>query len=171
MFSFEPKNERNYFLISALASKNESNQNNEGTLGSILRISFDQAVEFPRMLLVIKIDFFFQCTVDHSALFYENKKVFQYETSYSVIFFLNPIWFSNLWGLTSWSKFCSENKEPLLSMLQKIHCELNKYIRGIAQTCTLHLEDLHKRLSSWKVFNIHCVADYYAHLLFCCKSG
>ena len=32
MLSFEPKNERNYFLISALASKNGSNQNNKGTL-------------------------------------------------------------------------------------------------------------------------------------------
>ena len=33
MFSFEPKNERNYFLISALASKNGSNQKiNQGTL-------------------------------------------------------------------------------------------------------------------------------------------
>ena len=32
LFSFEPKNERNYFLISALASKNGSNQKNEGTL-------------------------------------------------------------------------------------------------------------------------------------------
>ena len=32
LFSFEPKNERNYFLISALTSKNESNQKNEGSL-------------------------------------------------------------------------------------------------------------------------------------------
>ena len=30
--SFESKNEWNYFLISALASKNGSNQNNEGFL-------------------------------------------------------------------------------------------------------------------------------------------
>ena len=32
LFSFEPKNERNVFLICALASKNGSNQKNEGTL-------------------------------------------------------------------------------------------------------------------------------------------
>ena len=32
LFSFEPKNEQNYFLISALASKNGSNKKNEGTL-------------------------------------------------------------------------------------------------------------------------------------------
>ena len=32
MLSFELKNERNYFLISALASKNGSNQKSEGTL-------------------------------------------------------------------------------------------------------------------------------------------
>ena len=32
LFSFEPKNKRNYFLISALASKNGSNQKSEGTL-------------------------------------------------------------------------------------------------------------------------------------------
>ena len=32
LFSFEPKTQRNYFLISALPSKNESNQKNEGTL-------------------------------------------------------------------------------------------------------------------------------------------
>ena len=32
LFSFEPKNERHYFLISALASKNGSNQKNGGTL-------------------------------------------------------------------------------------------------------------------------------------------
>ena len=32
LFSFESKNEWNYFLISALASKNGSNQKNEGTL-------------------------------------------------------------------------------------------------------------------------------------------
>ena len=32
LFSFEPKNERNYFSISAPASKNESNQKNEGSL-------------------------------------------------------------------------------------------------------------------------------------------
>ena len=30
--AFEPKNEPNYFFISALASKNGSNQKNEGTL-------------------------------------------------------------------------------------------------------------------------------------------
>ena len=32
LLSFEPKNERNYFLISALASNNGSNQKSEGTL-------------------------------------------------------------------------------------------------------------------------------------------
>ena len=32
LFSFEPKNERTYFLISALASENGSNQKSEGTL-------------------------------------------------------------------------------------------------------------------------------------------
>ena len=32
LFSFEPKNKRNYFLISTLASKNGSNQKIEGTL-------------------------------------------------------------------------------------------------------------------------------------------
>ena len=32
LFPFEPKNERNYFLISALASKNGSNQKSEGAL-------------------------------------------------------------------------------------------------------------------------------------------
>ena len=32
VFSFEPKNEQNYFLISTLASKNGSNQKSEGTL-------------------------------------------------------------------------------------------------------------------------------------------
>ena len=32
LFSFEPKNERNCFLISALASKDGSNQKNRGTL-------------------------------------------------------------------------------------------------------------------------------------------
>ena len=32
LFSFEPKNEQNYSFISALASKNGSNQKNEGTL-------------------------------------------------------------------------------------------------------------------------------------------
>ena len=32
LFTFEPKNERNYFFISALASKKGSNQNSEGTL-------------------------------------------------------------------------------------------------------------------------------------------
>ena len=32
LFSFEPKNERNYFLISALASKKGLNQRNEGSL-------------------------------------------------------------------------------------------------------------------------------------------
>ena len=32
LFSFEPKNEWNHFLISALASKNGLNQKNEGTL-------------------------------------------------------------------------------------------------------------------------------------------
>ena len=32
LFLFERKNERNYFLISALASKNGSNQKSEGTL-------------------------------------------------------------------------------------------------------------------------------------------
>ena len=32
LFSFEPKNEQIFFLISALASKNGSNQKNEGTL-------------------------------------------------------------------------------------------------------------------------------------------
>ena len=32
LFLFKPKNERNYFLISALASKNGSNKKNEGTL-------------------------------------------------------------------------------------------------------------------------------------------
>ena len=31
-FSFEPKNERKYFCISALASKKRSNQNNKGIL-------------------------------------------------------------------------------------------------------------------------------------------
>ena len=32
MISFEPKNEQNYFLISALASKNGWNQKNEGII-------------------------------------------------------------------------------------------------------------------------------------------
>ena len=32
LFSFEPKNEQNHFLISALASKNGSNQKSEGIL-------------------------------------------------------------------------------------------------------------------------------------------
>ena len=32
MFSFEQKNKQNYFLISALASENGSNQKSEGTL-------------------------------------------------------------------------------------------------------------------------------------------
>ena len=32
LFSFEPKNKRNYFLISTLASNNGSNQKNEGSL-------------------------------------------------------------------------------------------------------------------------------------------
>ena len=32
LLSFQPKNERNYFLIFALASVNESNQKNEGNL-------------------------------------------------------------------------------------------------------------------------------------------
>ena len=32
MLSFEPKTERNYFLIFALASKNGSSQKNKGTL-------------------------------------------------------------------------------------------------------------------------------------------
>ena len=32
LFSFEPKNEQNYFLISALASKKRWDQKNKGTL-------------------------------------------------------------------------------------------------------------------------------------------
>ena len=41
-----------------------------------LRISIDQAVEFPRMLFVNKVDSLLQCTVLHSALYAMKTRIY-----------------------------------------------------------------------------------------------
>ena len=57
LFSFEPKSERNYFLISALASKYRSNQKNEGTLSYQLWSLFFDLTYFRSLGQKSKIDF------------------------------------------------------------------------------------------------------------------